>query len=122
VRPEVKIFPPQDDDFRGEVEHALSQLTAAPVESAPEPRDLVALVCGHYPNVSIASRDEFGTLGSTRVVWYVFRDHRIRSDDARRERLYGALARARNMVSDSNRALGRSRSAATGTERRWGHE
>jgi hypothetical protein len=120
LKPELRIFPSRDQAFRGEVQAAVDHLTSAATDDeAPDPHDLVSLVHGHYPNVSVTSRDEFGSVGSPRAVWYVFRDKRVRPDNWRRERLYAALARAREVLTDSSMAVGRSKSSISRPAARW---
>jgi hypothetical protein len=121
VKPELRVFPPHDQQFRGEVERAVGELSLlkADDETPMDPGALVKLVRPHYPNVSIHTRTDLGSVGNSRTVWYVFRDRRVRSDDWRRDRLYDALARARAVISDSRSAIGRSRSAASDRPNRW---
>ena len=99
MKPEIRIFPTRDQAFRGEVERAIASLDLSPKDAAaPNPHALIAALRPTYPNVRVTTQDDLGSIDLTGVVWYVFRDRRVRTDDWRRERLYSALARARTVI------------------------
>ena len=112
MRPEILAFPVDDSVFRADVARGLDALAEAGDDNRyPSPDDLAALLRHSYRNVTISVRGDLGSLGALGPVWYVFRDRRVRVGDARRDRLYGALATARSAVADSARILDRSRAA-----------
>ena len=120
---ELRTFPPGDQQFKGEVERAGAQRgVVADEKEGIDPAELVGLMRSHYPNVSVHTASELGSLATTRVVWYVFRDSRVRPDDWRRERLYEALARARTVISDSRRAIRRGRTTTSDPGNSWSRD
>jgi hypothetical protein len=107
--PELRIFPATDKIFRASAEAVLRDLEMMASDDYPvSEADLVSTLRHLYPNVSVRARDELGEVGEHRVSWYVYRDGRIRPDDWRRDRLYGALAQARAAVIDSGKTIERS--------------
>jgi hypothetical protein len=107
--PELRIFPATDKTFRASAETVLRDLEMMASDDYPVSEgDLVCTLRHLYPNVSVHAREELGEVGEHRVTWYVYRDGRVRPDDWRRDRLYGALAQARAAVADSGKTLERS--------------
>ena len=67
---------------------------------------------GSYRNARIRVQDELADLSMQEIVWYAYRDGRIRETDPSREWFYAAVASARRTVRDSQAALEHSRSLA----------
>lgn len=117
---EIRIFPAKDDVFRRAVDSAINEMKDVDDRDANAFRAVVERhLRRHYRNVQIHERDGLGTLLESNVVWYVYRDGRVRNDDERRDRLYEALSRARSAIADSERAMERSASADEKARRPW---
>jgi hypothetical protein len=58
-----------------------------------------------YPRLTITCRQELARLSESEHVWYVLRDGRVRPPEERRDRLYSALAAARETSERSDQAL-----------------
>ena len=106
----VRSFPANDRDF--------ADATGAAIEDA-QPEDPVTLrdvverrVRGSYPNARIQVQDELADLSMQDVVWYAYRDGRIRDADPVRERLYAAVASARRTIRESEAAIDHARMAS----------
>ena len=106
------VFPPDDVPLRHEVDRALAEI----LPTVPEPRQMAALtdrLRTWYRSVQVRQRDALaGYDDDPTSVWYVYRDGRVRARNERLERLYGAMAAARDTIRLSERALDDSRSAA----------
>lgn len=108
----LRVFPSSDADFRRDVERALLELPRDLADA--ELRDLLAgAMRPWYRSIEIVIQDELGhlSLDPTRT-WYVYRDGRLRPPNARRDRLYAALASARRTREASVAALDDARAAA----------
>ena len=101
----VLVFPPDDIALRHEVDRALADVMA----TVPEPRQLAALterLRTWYRSAQVHQREALaGYDDDPTVVWYVYRDGRIRARNERLERLYGVMAAARDTIRTSERAL-----------------
>ena len=101
----VRSFPAGDRDFADATGEALEQARADAVEPATF-RDLVEQrLRASYRNARIHAQDQFADLGNGDIVWYAYRDGRVRTNDPSRERLYTAFAMARRTVRESQVAL-----------------
>ena len=108
----VVVFPSDDATLRADADAAIDRLPAALTNelarSAAE-RELRQW----YRSMSIHVRDALGGYpDDPSVVWYVYRDGRIRTADPRLERLYAALAVARTVCHGSELAIDRARATA----------
>lgn len=132
----VRSFPASDREFAEATGQALQQARAeraaraaseggaAPTErtqrssedaDATTLRDVVERrIRAAYRNARIHVQDELADLGMQEVVWYAYRDGRIRDSDPSRERLYAAVASARRTVRESETAIDHARRAARG--------
>src|SRR3712207_4461950 len=106
MRPDVQTFPTSDSVFRAEVERAVGDAYARDERGEDALESVTDRLRRHFPNVVLRVRDEMGGLGTPVPVWYAYRDGRVRREDWRRERCYGALADARKSIAESARAIG----------------
>jgi hypothetical protein len=101
----VLVFPPDDVALRHEVDRALAEV----VSTVPEPRQMAALterLRTWYRSVQVRQREPLaGYDDDPTRVWYVYRDGRIRAKNEGLERLYGAMAVARDTYRSTERAL-----------------
>jgi hypothetical protein len=71
VKPDIRIFPARDQAFRVEVERTVASLDAGAADGeVPDPRALVELLRPHYPNMTVNSRDDLGSVGGQQAMWY----------------------------------------------------
>ena len=105
----IHSFPASDQDFASATGDALADAVSRRV--APETlREVVEQgLRAAYRNARIHVQDELGHLGAAEVIWYAYRDGRIREVDARRERLYSVVAAARRTMRESEVAMNHSR-------------
>lgn len=108
----VRSFPASDRDFADATGVAIQD--AEPADAATL-RDVVERrVRGAYPNARIQAQDELADLSMQEVVWYAYRDGRIREADPARERLYAAVGTARRTIRDSQAAIEHARTVSRG--------
>ena len=108
----VRSFPANDRDF---ADATAAAIQAAPPADAATLRDVVERrVRSSYPNARIQVQDELAGLSVQEVVWYAYRDGRIRDADPARERLYAAVATARRTIRESKAAIEHARTASRG--------
>ena len=109
----VLVFPADDLALRHEVDRALADVLA----TVPEPRQIAALterLQRWYRSIQIRQRETLaGYDDDPMIVWYVYRDGRIRVRNEGLEHLYGAMATARDTYRSTERALDASREAAS---------
>jgi hypothetical protein len=110
---QVHVFPAGDAALLREVERALADLD----ETRPE-RDQKAFVESSlrrwYRTVSIRTRDSIGGYpDDPTIVWYVYRDGRIRRHNPARDRLYAAMGAAIETCRDSESAISAARAVAS---------
>jgi hypothetical protein len=115
----VLVFPVDDAALRRDVEAAMRQVgaegTGVDRASALERR-----LRQWYRSLQVHQRDELGGYPDEAVtVWYVYRDGRIRRPNETRERLYAALAQARDTCGASAEAMERARVTAGVAGFRW---
>ena len=118
----VRSFPASDSEFAEATGSALQdaraeriERTDAPEVAAPTLRDIVERrIRAAYKNARIHVQDELADLGMHEIVWYAYRDGRIRDADPSRERLYAAVASARRTIRESEAAIDHARRAASG--------
>ncbi len=132
----VRSFPASDREFAEATGEALQQARSERAErgageaattaaestsrAAERPdaatlRDVVERrIRAAYRNARIHVQDELADLGMQEIVWYAYRDGRIRGSDPSRERLYAAVASARRTVRESETAIDHARRAARG--------
>ena len=97
----VKTFPAVDRQFAAEADRVLGEFGEV---FAPEWAEAaLSSLRRAYPNATFRWRDDLA--GYSGRVCYVFRDGRVRPDDARRERLYNALARSRELRGESGKVV-----------------
>jgi hypothetical protein len=105
----VRSFPASDRDFADAAGAALGEARRA-TDDPDAIRDIVLDRLGRdYRNARIQVQDELAELGSGEVIWYVYRDGRIRDVDAHRERLYEVVASARRTLQTTEATLEHSR-------------
>jgi hypothetical protein len=99
----VLVFPPDDAALRREVDHAMH---GSSIDERADPTELEAELRPWYRSVQVRQRDALGGYDDdpTRV-WYVYRDGRIRGRNDGLERLYGAMAQARDTCRLSAEAM-----------------
>lgn len=105
-RPSLRVvtFPADDAGLRADV-GALLGATPERLE-VDEPAALERRLRRWYRSIQVRRRDGLGGYDDDPViVWYVYRDGRIRRRNEARDRLYRALAAARRTYRDSERAL-----------------
>ena len=108
----VLVFPADDAALRGEVEHTLDRLPEGGSDDQ-QVETLRAELRPWYRSLSVHVRDSFGGYDGDPVpTWYVYRDGRVRRPDARLERLYRAIAVARETCRSSETAIATSLSVA----------
>jgi hypothetical protein len=106
----VRSFPANDRDFADATGDAIRD--AQPADPATL-RDVVERrLRASYRNARIQARDELANLGMQEVVWYAYRDGRVRDTDPARERLYAAVATARRTIRDSEAAIEHARTVS----------
>jgi len=127
----VRSFPASDREFADATGDALQKARAERAEEAgrtaraesaerPDPpattlHEVVERrIRAAYRNARIHVQDELADLGMQEIVWYAYRDGRIRDPDPSRERLYAAVASARRTVRESKTAIDHARRAARG--------
>jgi hypothetical protein len=108
----VRCFPSADHAFARAAHEALETIQGRSGARAT----LQAAVDGElrtiYPNSRIVAQDVMATIGQPVVIWYAYRDGRVRKPDPRRDRIYAAVATARDTVKDSRAVMDNSRSIA----------
>lgn len=110
----VRSFPASDREFADATGTAL-------IDARADKTDLVSLRDAvesrlrlSYRNARIRVQDQLADLSLQEVVWYAYRDGRIRDNDPSRERFYAAVATARRTVRESQMVLEHSRSVSRG--------
>jgi hypothetical protein len=111
VTRDVITFPARDAAFEKLVDELVSRLRGPDDDLEPHTDALLAALRVNYRNVAIARRSQLSSYDET-TVWYVFRDGRVRTEDAQRERLYQSLSQARDVVGRANAALAGAHQAA----------
>ena len=108
----VLVFPADDVALRAEVESSLDRVSE--LESDADQIDaLTSELRPWYRSVSVHVRDDFGGYDGEAVpTWYVYRDGRVRPRNDELDRLYRALAVARDTCRSSMTALESARSVA----------
>jgi len=108
----VVVFPSDDSVLNRDVHDVLRRLPAALTSDLA--RTAVERELRHwYRSLTIHERDAFGAYpDDPTVVWYVYRDGRVRRHNPSLERLHTALGVARTTCADSERALTNARGAA----------
>jgi hypothetical protein len=101
----VRSFPASDREFADAAGVALEGAQADSDDLATLRAVVERRLCETYPNARVHAQDELAGLAIQDVVWYAYRDGRIRSADPSRERLYTAFAAARRTVQESEAAL-----------------
>jgi hypothetical protein len=108
----VLVFPADDLALRAEVESTLDRVS----ELGSDDEQIDALTSGlrpWYRSVTVHVRDDFGGYDGEAVpTWYVYRDGRVRPRNEQLDRLYHALAVARDTCRSSVTALESARSVA----------
>ena len=106
----VRSFPASDRDFAEATGAALLEARADEPDASTL-RDVVERrLRASYRNVRISTQDELADLNMQEIVWYAYRDGRIRETDPSRERFYAAVATARRTVRETQATLEQSRS------------
>jgi len=108
----VLVFPADDAALRGEVESALGRASelGSDIEQAEALRSELR---PWYRSITVQVRDAFGGYdGDSVPTWYVYRDGRVRVRNDALDRLYQAMAVARETCRSSAVALEASRSVA----------
>jgi hypothetical protein len=101
----LRCFPTGDATFREDVERAALTLAE---DLSPQERmaGLVERLRPWYRSVEIVPQDELAQFDHfPNDVWYLFRDGRVRMSNERRDRLYAALASARQTLAASQVAM-----------------
>jgi hypothetical protein len=108
----VRSFPATDKDFADATGDELAKAVAAQADPLTLHEVVEERLRSAYRNARIRVQDELGHLGSQEIIWYAYRDGRIRESDARRERLYSVVADARRTVREAEAVLGRARAVS----------
>ena len=114
LRPSLRVivFPSDDAALSRDVHEVVDRLPEALTDDlarAATERELRRW----YRSLTIHERDTFGAYpDDPTVVWYIYRDGRVRRPNATLERLYTALAVARTTYADSERAITDAQNAA----------
>lgn len=106
------VFPVDDEGLRRDVEATVDRL---PDDLSPSAaREMAqAELRRWYRSLSIRERDTLGGYpDDPAVVWYVYRDGRVRRQKPELDRLYRALAAARTTCETSEAAVERAQTAA----------
>lgn len=106
--PKLSVFPEDDLPYLVEASRVVASVTDAMGVSERALDAATTALRRQYPNTVIRRREAIASFGELDVLWYVFRDGRLRPPDWRRERHYRALALARRTVADAQRVLLRS--------------
>jgi hypothetical protein len=105
----ILSFPVDDDALRGEVERALASLPS----NGLTPAALEAALRHCYRSVQVRARNPLGGYADEpSLVWYVYRDGRIRRPNESLDRVYAILAAARVTRRSSEALLGAARQTA----------
>src|SRR5919112_4592985 len=114
----VLVFPADDLPLRGEVERALQDLSRGDITASDlTPETLETRLRPWYRSVQVRIRDPLGGYADEpTVVWYVYRDGRIRRRNEPLDGLYSALADARSTTRMSEHVI----AEVTSTIRREG--
>jgi hypothetical protein len=108
----VLVFPADDAALRGEVESALGRASDLGSD-AEQAEALRTELQPWYRSISVQVRDAFGGYDGDPVpTWYVYRDGRVRARNEGLDRLYQAMAVARETCRSSAVALEAARSVA----------
>jgi hypothetical protein len=111
VQPNIHAFPVNDTEFRTFVLDVLKTLGSDEQGGNFDVDEVEGRVNERYRNVQIVVRDQSSSYDLV-PVWYAYRDGRVRTDDARRERLYESLSKAREVVGQASDAMEHSRATA----------
>jgi hypothetical protein len=95
VRVRVHLFPP-DRALSADVARIWASLAADRVDDETFREDLEEQLQHWYPRLAIQSQSDLAALTQEEEVWYVFRDGRVRAENAVRDRFYGAMSSARS--------------------------
>jgi hypothetical protein len=100
---------PADDSFVRDLRRAAASASAARAAADSELvglRDaLVAALRAWYPLVALHEREDLASLTRREIVWYLFRDGRVRAQHEASDRLHHALAAARDTAALTDEAM-----------------
>jgi len=110
----VRSFPASDREFADATGDALQDARVQRSDAATLREVVERRLRGSYRNARIRVQDELADLGMQEIVWYAYRDGRIRDNDPSRERFYAAVATARRTIRESEAAIEHARSVSRG--------